>query len=511
MFHPEKMVYSLKTLVIRKIESYKEEDNLFQNLLSKFFPSYCTVLNARREIDRLSLHERTPGNSSINVSDILSLENELKAFNRRQLMRFRIGLQYRLGREGGGADPRALGYVEYRLLEKWAESWKKGQQTCSDKTLAKKEKKHLKSAARYGLFVDLLLEDEKLRHKFFLWTLRDGNAPEPFIEFPFTVDWLIKSDLGQRLGRFENLVGIKNLNGLKVVTVRFEGNPVSILDPDREIEFRGSFKKTISEIFEVFRNKYKKVGDFEVFQEGIINWNTFKMGYWDDSIKEYILVDFLKEDWWKDLPYFETLTKEQAEERYGTSIDGASWVAAVTATRGNINLSYEQTHAFMELAIPDERGRFHIYDFGKYGRFFPKNLWDGLKKFTLTMLASVMYPDENVYYSQRQTGYYPFIISPEEGKKLLNSVRQEIFRCMAGLSVYQIESENCAKWTVELLKDALDSDLIPNLYKMSLLDCEPGGLMQKLFNLIKKLPKYSACFCHYTSSLSDRCMARRVD
>ncbi len=491
-------VYSLKSLLIREIVYYTLGNSLFQNLIHKFFPSYQIFNQVNSTIKLLDQQERAPSQIDVDLNEILNLEHPLRAAKMSdklsELMRRRIGLQFRLGGGKGGQDPRSLGYVEYGLLVKWAESWKKEQDIYFDKSLTKAEKKHLKYAARYTLFVDLLLEDKDLRDKFFFWTLQDGNSPEIFIEFPSLTEWIIQSDLSRRLGKFDGLIQIEETNGVKDVTLLFEGKPVSILDTEREIEFRGSYTRTVAEVFEVFRCKYKEVGDFEIFEDGVISWNTFKMGYWDDSLQEYILADFLSDNWWKDLPHFETLTHEEVEKRYEVAIDGVSWVSAVTATRGNINLSYEKTHAFIELAIPDGRGRYQIYNFGKYGRDFPKNMWDGLKKFTLTMLANVMYPDENVYYSHRQRGYYPFVISPEKGRMILNLIRHEIFRCMAGKSVYQIESDNCAKWTVDILTDALGPDNIPNLYKMSLLDCEPGGPMQKLFNLIKKLPKFLHAF-----------------
>ncbi len=301
-------------------------------------------------------------------------------------------------------------------------------------------------------------------------------------------DWVIDSDLCNRLGRVGDQIRVEKLDGEKHVTLKFEGRRESIMDPDKLIEFKGGYQLTLTEIFDVFSRKYYEVGNLEVFSEGITNWNTFQLGHWDESLQDYVMIDVIQDGWWNQLPHFETITKMEAEERYGIELPPDQWVVSAHATRGLINLSYEQTHAFVQVAMPTEENTYKIYDFGKYGLFFPKNFLDVMKLFTQTMPAVVMYPDDNVYYLQRQHGYYPMIMTPEQGQEIMAKLRNEIMNSFAGQRVYQIETDNCARWTYELFISVLGEGSLPNLYKMSLIDCEPGGPIQVIFGLIKKLP-----------------------
>ncbi|NGX57924.1 MAG: hypothetical protein K940chlam3_00825 [Chlamydiae bacterium] len=514
MFHLENTFLELfealensKSLILNEKGYWRFDKSVFNGVLNKFYPVRQLKRVAESCIQNFKRIERIPIDSK-NYDDVshmsyqtLSqyLEKKLRKYPQchdllRELMRHRVGFEHRFGGKNGGASRLLMGYVEYRLLGEMARRWKEKQDVFRLQFLTQYDEERLKFAAQYPLFVDLVLEYPSLQENFFSWVLRDDNPVDVFIEFPGITEWIITSDLSNRLGRVGDQVRLEKIHGEKHVTIKFEGKRESILDPEKMIEFRGGYRLSLNQIFEVFSQKYFEVGNLEVFSEGVTNWNSFKMGHWDEDLKDYVLIDFIKDDWWNQLPHFETITKKQAEERYEIPITDGQWIVSAHATRGNINLSYEKTHAFVQIAVPTDRGSYKIYDFGKYGMNFPRNILEGLKMFTQTMLAGVMYPDENVYYTDRQHGYYPVHMTPEEGRNLMQLIREEIFNCFAGRRVYQIESDNCARWTFELFAGVLGEGKLPNLYQMSLLDCEPGGPIQKLFYLIKKLPKWLHAF-----------------
>lgn len=491
-----------KSLSLNKEGFWCLNSGMFQGLKTKLFPTRQLKKVTEACIDNFKRIERVPLDlKSYQEVEHLSylmlaryLERKLRIHPEfkdllKELMRHRVGFEYRFGLKNGGASRLLMGYVEFRLLIEMASQWKKKQSYFRLDFLTQHDEDHLKLASQYPLFVDLILEFPDLRNQFFNWIIRDNNPADVFIEFPAIADLIIHSDLSYRLGRIGDLLRLEKIGNERHVTIKFEGKRESVLNLNKIIEFCGGYRLTVKEVFAIFAKKFYQVGNLEVFKEGIINWNTFRMGHWDESLHDYVVIDFVQDLWWKHLPLFETLSKPDAENRYEISIDGNQWVVAAHATRRYINLSYERTHALLEVAIPDGDGGYRIFDFGKYGVRFPKNYLEGLKMFTETMRATVMYPDENVYYSFRQHGYYPLLISEEQGKQLMYLIREEIMNCFAGRRVYQIESENCAKWTYEIIEKVVGKGTLPNLYRMPLLDCEPGGAIQKLFTLIKKLPR----------------------
>ncbi len=476
--------------------------SLFRSFFARFFPdrkiteiAHSCLANFDR-IERIPLE--APHDSDVDHLSYLSLarylEKKLRALPQSEkllfdLMRKRIALQYRCSGRLGGEGRLLMGYVEYRLLYQLASRWKKEQAHFHLHFLTQHDQQILKKAAQYPQFVDLLLEYPSLQDSFFRWTLQNNNPVEVFIEFPAISDWIVDADLSNRLGRVGDLLRVETIDGARHVTLMFEGQRISIMDPKTVIEFRGKYRLSVEEIFSMFSRKYHDVGNLEVFEEGITNWNGFQLGHWDAALQHYVMVDLLQPRWWENLPVLETITRKDAQERYKIPIPSGRWVVAAHATRGNINLSYEETHAFIQIAIPICGDLYRIYDFGKYGLYFPKNYLEVLNLFAKTMPAGVMYPDDNTYSLQRQHGYYPLVIDPDSGRKTMDVMRQEFFSCLAGKQVYQIETDNCARWTHEVLSGIVGQEALPNLYQMPLIECEPGGFIQSLFGLIKKLPK----------------------
>lgn len=463
-----------------KLDRLEEEPVIFkkekQNTLSDFLEE-CNILTKK-----------------------LRIINTIEAQQLRKRIQFKLlSLKYRLEEKNGGIDTVPVQQPLVNILRKIVLDWKsvhpfqRGDEGVSERDLFQ-----ILTTSQYPEFVYLLIDDKVTRDHFMTWTFQDGNSPKIFIEYPALQQKLRTSFLSNRIGKINNqCLKIKKIekfvNGEflfeKIVTLPFEGIEINILNPHQKISFKGHLTLTISEIFEMFKDKNYRVGNLEFLAQGICNWNVHKWGFWDDLKKEYSVIDLNQEYWWKQLPSIEIISKEEASQRYEQNLNGKNWCVAATATRGSPSLDYENTHAFLELAIPDENGSYNIYDFGKFATFFPSTFFEGLSVFCHNLHAAVAFPDENIFYSHRQQTYHGFTISMEQGLKLLTAIKYDVFKSNQKNFVYQIESDNCAKWVHFHLVGILGEENVPDMFRMHLLDTEPKSFVSSIFRLIKKLPK----------------------
>lgn len=404
-----------------------------------------------------------------------------------------VALEYRLDHANGGVAVQEFSKSAYEVLRAQAVEWKKTEPLLKFTGLGAKEAAHLRTATHYPLFTDLLQRFPGIRVRFFQWILRDENDVQPFVLFPASTERLLECGLSGRISRFgggalkilhERLPG---LNGeQKILTLPFEGKDISILDPSLRVHFASGYSLTIAEIFKVFRNKDVAVGDLEFMAEGIVNWNIHQLAITKENEQQRI--DVTKKRWWEQMPLFEVLNRRQVWKRYGIPLKPRQWIAAACATRGKPNLDYEETHAYLEVAIPRGRGMYAVYDFGKLALKYPETLMEKMSMFTKNVHATVAFPDENVYYSHRQKGFEPFALSPGQGAWLMSLLRRDIESSRKLNFIYQIESENCAKWVHNVLEEVVGHEKMPDLFRMQLLDTQPQGPVALLFRWIKQLP-----------------------
>jgi hypothetical protein len=189
------------------------------------------------------------------------------------------------------------------------------------------------------------------------------------------------------------------------------------------------------------------------------------------------------------MPVFERLTKHEVEVRYGRRLDDTQWMVAACASRGTMTLDYNSSHAFLEVAIPRSKNDYTIYSFGKFATYFPGTALDHIFFFSTTEYATVGSPDENEFYTHRQLANFAFAVNPEEGFRLMDAIRRDIQLSRERNFVYQIESENCAKWVYEKLIEVLGAPRVPNLFVMPLLESEPSGAVGHVFRFIKNMPE----------------------
>lgn len=409
-----------------------------------------------------------------------------------KLARKVLALQYRLERVNGGLDPAPVKEDLLFPLKRAAIAWKKEEAVIVEKTLSRPEIEVLSETASYTNFAELVINDPSTRSQYFEWIFKDKNTAAPFIVYPHLQSKIVECALNGRIGRMGGtqlqITKVPAADGVaeKCLTMLMENTPVSLLDETAPVTFKGNYTLTIKEIFEVFKNKMYKVGNLEVLKEGIINWNVHHLGYWDADKQIHHKIDLTQPRWWEQLPLFETLRIKEVIHRYGIVADGSRWIVAARATRGTPTLDYDKTHAFMELAIPGDDGTYAVYDFGKFAYQFPSSFFNSLLTFCLNMHATIAYPDENVFYTHRQHGCYPFAITNTQGLQLMELIKEDLIKAREYNLVFQIESDNCAKWLYEKLT-AILTDTVPNLFKMSLMKTEPFGFVGACFNILRKL------------------------
>jgi hypothetical protein len=414
---------------------------------------------------------------------------------RNSLLRKLIALKYRLEVENYGWDKNLSKTFHFNFLKNIVSEWKAMNPIIEEEGLTAKEISTVFETSHYEKFVELLMEDKNLQLEFIEWAIRDGNPSEIFIQFPSLQKKIVRTNLSGRIGRLGGrLLKIKKQAkslGIfeKVVTLPFEGKDISLLDENKLVTFKGNYTLYIKEIFAIFENKNFDVGNLELFTNGVTNWNTHRLAWWDAKKNSYQAIDISKPEWWAQLPVIEILSKREASKKYGWKLNGINWNFATSSTRSSANLDYNNSHSFIEIAVPMSNGTYRILDFGKFATRLPKSFLDGLSYFTHTVSATVAYPDENIFYTHRQYAYQSFEMSPQDGLKMMNSIKNDICYSREGNFVYQIQSDNCAKWTFEKLNEIVNCEAIPNLFKLPLLNSEPGGVIGKLFKLIKMLPE----------------------
>jgi hypothetical protein len=432
------------------------------------------------------------------ISAIEQLLDELRSYPSGDLSTLSIALErhffallYRLERWNREEQPKLAEKI-YRA----AQEFKSSLSILADKEISPEEAAKIEEASRYRAFATLLLSSPCLQEEFFHWMIRDKNEIEPYILFPAMQHKLTACNMSGRIGRFkEGLLRIvkEKINGTtmrKILALRFEGKYRNILDEEATVSLRGGWSPTIGEVFDTFRNKFRSVGNLEFFESGICNWNCHDWGFWNGRKEELVEIELTKKNWWRQLPSFEVISLKEAQQRYGPHMNGTVWNVAAVSTRDTTTLDYDGCHTFLELAIPRKNGSYALYDFGKFAKEFPTSIFENLKLFCYNLYATVAYPDENVFYSHRQPAYHSFPLTEKEGLALLERIRRDIVLGRAENFIYQIESENCAKWVFTHLQSILGENAMPNLYRTSLLKTEPKGIMAAVFVFIRTLPLF---------------------
>lgn len=420
-----------------------------------------------------------------NKSNILSQFNELK--------RRVVALQYRYESVNGGLDKTDLPANAPDRLRAIAMQWKDKQHLLDphEKKLNEGEENFLKDAARYPEFLKCLYRDKHLQELFFKW-MRDKNPVDALVEFPGRHLLIRESRLSKRIGLFRNHMLRIIKKSEKLLTILCEGKRVSILDDNRRITFKKGYTLTVSQIFKnVFGDKNHSHGNLEVFRKGgIQNWNTNQIGRYNPVTNSYDRIDLSaarRKDWWDQLPDLEELSLEEAQERYGSAIDGTLWGGRIVSTRERRDLSFKGNHSYVEVAIPTPNGSYKVRTFGKSSATLPRHWWQYAKVMGSTEKGVILYPDPSIFHPSRQHRGFAFTMTSSEGQDVMDWIRQSIHNGWIGNMAYQILTENCAKWAEEI-RGVLGNKIPKNLLRVSFFDSQPEGCYGTIFKLVKRMP-----------------------
>jgi hypothetical protein len=437
----------------------------FQTFL--FGAERVTRWKASAFCEELSRFERSKQKISEMTSILKDKENEyntllkgLTGSQKKETKETLSSLKYRWTALKARSGEKGEGSID---LREELENWKKQQPLFSqkEKQINRFDNEQLEELKKYKEFASLLKKDEALRGHFFKWAIRDAAPVDVFIEYPDVAFRLKSCYIAARVGRLaEKTLRIEEKNGEKDLKLRFEDkNWFTVLDEKKEVTFKNGVSVSMKKIFETLASKNHKAGFVEFFEKGIENFDTRRFGSYEPSPKflgvfgkgfKFKEKDLQRDDWYKNLPVIETLTKDQLESRLNRKLEeNCPGVYMVRSTTEADCLDIQKTHAFLEVAIKDKSGHFKLYSFGKSPRNFPLTSLGGLWFLTNTVTGEVEYNDTNDFFSQRKHGIHPIVCTEDEIKMLMSRMKTEIEKARRGNLVFQLCWKNCAHWVDE--------------------------------------------------------------
>lgn len=385
--------------------------------------------------------------------------------------------------------------VDHKLKE-LTTSFKKESYAISKKGITEKEEKILDDVIdQYPDFVDYILTkgNEKILKEFHKWTIQNNCPANVFIEFPHIQKTLKQSYLASRIGVIgNNLLKVGyNSKGEKDVTLSFitsKGQEdVSILNEDEKVKFStwksGKVEQeySLKEIWEQFVLKNDKDDTpVEMFYDGITLFNT----------AQYDGVDFTtdNEKWYEDLPVYKVVTSKELEALYGKISQNGEWLVTAKSASQTANIGFNGHHAFLEIAVPDGKGNFRLYPFGKYPKYFPTGAIESLVSLGNTVEGHIIF-DQNVYYTMRNITSVPFVINAKKGEALMKEIKADVKLAKNGKLPFQIINENnCAGWVESKLNQVFKDESLkvnPSLFKVNVLAMDapqPFGILLGIVN-----------------------------
>lgn len=471
----------------------------------------------------------------------------------RELAQRLTALQYRMESENPIEAAQPASSELYEKLLAYALQSKQKNPLFVEKELNQRDREKIQEACRYPKFVKLLLKSPEMRDFFLKSVIRDRADVDIFVEYPHLFEKLKNCYLIPRVGRFsKRLLQIEKQEGKeKIVTLPFwtkEGvRRINILDESAKVTLKEGWTISIKETFEVFAKKNGDHGDLELFSStGISNWNSRELGpliprsseaahaeevrdfssisssltYIKNHLpspvqffewlglfikKEYRRILLSQEAWWKQLPVFETLSMEEVKQRnpYVSIWDPSTgdfkavpnrmrkgeWLISANSNRTTADLDLDDRHGYMLVYIPQVDGSYNCYPFGKFAERFAQGFIDKISFLVGTIRAKVVYPDENVFYSQRQHASYPMVYSHEWGLFAMNLIRLDMIKARENNLIFQFGADNCAHWVQSVL-EMIKGIKLPNLFIAPILQSDPSNIvMKKIFTVVKQMPE----------------------
>jgi|GEM_PF-2220213 len=381
-----------------------------------------------------------------------------------------LSLKYRTQSEQKELDQKRfkkdLSFLKTSLL-----LWKEQQYPPLSKGLDGEEMRRLEETCKYQDLVDLLKKDPFTLKEYFSYIFRntiDGckDSVHIFAQFPTISNQLTKSFLDKRESAVQN-DGIRFLEKEKDVQILIDGKYVSLRDDTAKIIFDGEEQShTLREILKSFEDKNKDMGEFEFFQKGILHSYPKEMKLNLDD----------KENWWKDIPVYKTMTKEEVEKKHGLPLEeGEPLTVFMGSRQTDKELRVDNTHAWVELYFPKEDGTYDMIPLGKYAYSFPNGLLSTFFFIFKTHRAFIGV-DENPGYTHRQKTGFPVPLNKKQFKRCLEKIRKDMIEAKKKRLVFQMQGDNCATWVQDLFDETCkghklfkDKEL-PKLYQMNIIE-----------------------------------------
>lgn len=402
---------------------------------------------------------------------------------KKRIYRHILSLKYRLGLKSEEAE-------DITKLQKLAHDFKQNfifdEKVLTDTDLAK-----LKKAATYPGFVEALLNDVKMRQRFFKWTIRDNAEVEPFALFPACQERLSKSFLEKRDGKLDNdLLKVQKIevDGIlkKTVTLKIEGERRDILDKKRVYKFGPHMERSVRDIIQVFKDKRElEVGDMEVDERGVIFWNPKHLKRFNFESGEWEQIDLDAENLVEQLPRLH-LTLEKVRKWYGDEIEAGKAYMVARASRQHEGPDPIDAHGWPEILIPvDGENRFRWIPYGKYVLDYPVTVLQKMQFAAGTLPGRVYVPDEGIYYRHRKHAHKVF---EADQSAAVERLRLRMKQSISGNLKFQFQGDNCANMAKEDIGAVIGDEKVHSLYRMPLWDIKPTGFQGMLMKIFKTIP-----------------------
>ena len=449
---------------------------------------FFEVKRALKELDELSQNKTPKINFHEKLAGFHALLNTAKEAwfvsdsEYKKLEGKVIALSYRLGEARGGLDklpepdPEVVEHLKIRAL-----SWKQKHVVFgANPELTEDDIKNINEFSRYkSIYPHVDLD------RFFKWTMMNHQSVDLFVQFPNVVKRINQCLLAARVGTFGGLDFVDD-KGEKDVTLRMEGQAVSILNENEKVKFSKGLEVRIKDVFESFKNKNYAEGIYTYFKdEGVVPFDSFAMAEADATGQATPIDVSDKENWYKPLRMKEKLTIEEASERFGIPCDGTNFILTIVCASQIKELDTYGSHSFLRMAIPDGKGGYdYTYGMGKFSKEYPKGTLDGATFFFMPKKGAIQYLDNNEIYTNRRKLETHYSLDSETGKACLESFRQDIEDAKAGRLVFQILRWNCSDWAVKKIRKFVGENE-SKLMDISYLELSPKGFLGSLLKIIR--------------------------
>lgn len=379
----------------------------------------------------------------------------LKRFNAnpREIRRRLYALELREGRIARSETP--SDDIDF-MRKAW--EWKYRCAHSPNGALDRKQYMRISDAFHYPDFISILKEDKKLCDQFFQWTVDDRCDPRIFIEYPALAAKITESNFAFRVGKYD-LIGLQRGS----LYLRGEaGEDLDLRNPQAKMALSRGLTVDFATICEQFRDKDIRIGTLEACSYGICNWSPAHLGRWSPYSQSFEVIDLNKEDWWDQLHPDEVLSAEQLQEQYKLKMlpNGKEWVfLLIAASESSEHVLVGGTHGYLAACIPNSKGSYGVFPFGKYAKGeFPTTLWEKLKIVFNYCTGTIVYPDQNIALSMRDSEYLAKTTSEEVGKQIMDDIRADIIHSFKDEMPFQLFQDNCMFWAQHKLDRLLTEE-----------------------------------------------------